>query len=238
MDYSFLLPIILFLFLKVLLIILFILPTILFIVPIILIKSEQELVQKKQQYSDTIIIKMYMWQSRVENVHYSALVKKVLIKSLVLPLLRAQVPALFIACTSSYAYDSPLTSGRYIEYACTRYSRLAVKFGKIQRFVSGFTTATNTGQTPTVIRILGLKLKQLWSEIGEQNMRTECQIGAVRIDGKSSLYRQCYNAYCAAFTMPFSFKLGYFLGKVSTFLLFFCPMFIAVVQWRLETDKY
>ena len=36
------------LFLKVLPIILFILPIILFIVPIILIKSEQELVQKKQ----------------------------------------------------------------------------------------------------------------------------------------------------------------------------------------------
>ena len=60
-----------------------------------------------------------MWQSRVENVHYSASVKNeltVLIKSLGLPLLRAQVPALFVACTSSYAYESPLTSGRYIEY--------------------------------------------------------------------------------------------------------------------------
>jgi len=79
--------------------------------------------------------------------------------------------------------------------------------------ISGFTMATNNVQTPTVRGILGLKLKQLWSEIDEQNMRTECQIGAVRIDGKSSLYRQCYNAYCAAFTLLFSFKLGYFLGN-------------------------
>jgi len=60
-----------------------------------------------------------MWQSRVENVHYSASVKNeltVLIKSLGLPLLCAQVPALFVACTSSSAYESPLTSGCYIEY--------------------------------------------------------------------------------------------------------------------------
>jgi len=63
----------------------------------------------------------HMWQSRVENVHYSASVKNeltVLINALELPLLGAQVPALFVACTSSYTHGSPLTSGRYIEYAC------------------------------------------------------------------------------------------------------------------------
>ena len=68
---------------------------------------------------DDRILDDYMWQSRVENVHYSASVKNeltVLIKSLGLPLLRARVPALFVACTGSYAYESPLTSGRYIEY--------------------------------------------------------------------------------------------------------------------------
>ena len=172
---------------------------------------------------------MYMWQSWVENVHYSTSVKNeltVLIKSLGLPLLRAQVPVLFAACTSSYANESPLTSGHYIECA-----RGTVDIGKIWRdsmpCISSFTTTTNTGQTPTVRRILGLKLKQLWSEIGEQNhalnIRTECQIVAIPIDGKSSLYRQCYNAYCTAFSLPFSFKLGYFLGKVSTFLLLFVP---------------
>ena len=49
MDYSFFSTYYsILLFLKVLPIILFILPIILFIVPIILIKSEQELVQKKQ----------------------------------------------------------------------------------------------------------------------------------------------------------------------------------------------
>ena len=61
-----------------------------------------------------------MWQSRVENVHYSTSVKNdltVLIKSLGLPLLRAQVPALSVACTSSYAHESPWTSGCYIDYA-------------------------------------------------------------------------------------------------------------------------
>jgi len=57
-----------------------------------------------------------MRQSRVQNVHYSASVKNeltLLIKSLGLPLLRAQVPVLFVACTSSYAHESPLTSGCY-----------------------------------------------------------------------------------------------------------------------------
>jgi len=62
-----------------------------------------------------------MWQSRVENVHYSASVKNeltVLIKSLRLPLLRAQVPVLFVASMGSYAHECPLTSGCYTEYAC------------------------------------------------------------------------------------------------------------------------
>ena len=60
-----------------------------------------------------------MWQLWVENVPYSASVKNeltVLIKSLGLPLLRVQVPALYVASTSSYAHESPLTSGCYIEY--------------------------------------------------------------------------------------------------------------------------
>ena len=61
-----------------------------------------------------------MWQSWVENIHYSDLVKKeitVLIKSLGLPPPHVQVPALFVASTSSYAHESPLTSGRHIENA-------------------------------------------------------------------------------------------------------------------------
>ena len=61
-----------------------------------------------------------MWQSWVENVRYSASVKNeltVLIKSLGLPLLHAQVPALFVASTSSYSHESPLTSGHHIKYA-------------------------------------------------------------------------------------------------------------------------
>jgi len=39
-------------------------------------------------------------------------------------------------------------------------------------------------------------------------------------DGKSSLYQR-YNAYCALFALPFSFKLGYFLDKGSILLLLF-----------------
>jgi len=42
---------------------------------------------------------------------------RVLIKSLGLPPLRAQVPALFVSSTSSYAHESSLTSGHYKEYA-------------------------------------------------------------------------------------------------------------------------
>jgi len=45
-----------------------------------------------------------------------------------------QVPAVFIASTSSYAHESPLTSGRYIEYACSTVD--TVKIGKIQCPVS------------------------------------------------------------------------------------------------------
>ena len=62
-----------------------------------------------------------MWQSWVRNVHCSTSVKNefnVLIKSWGLPLLHMQIPVLFVACMSSYAHESPLTSGRYIEYAC------------------------------------------------------------------------------------------------------------------------
>jgi len=95
-----------------------------------------------------------MWQSRLENIHYSASVKHeltVLIKSLGLPLLPAQVPALFVACTSSDAHGSPLTSGHYIEYPCRTVD--------IMPYISGFTTAANTGQIPTVRRTLCLRLK-------------------------------------------------------------------------------
>jgi len=63
---------------------------------------------------------LHMWQSWVGNVHNSTSVKNefnVLIKSLGLPLLHMQILVLFVACTSSYAHESPLTSGRYIEYA-------------------------------------------------------------------------------------------------------------------------
>ena len=35
----------------------------------------------------------------------------------------------------------------------------------------------------------------------------------------SSLYQQCYNAYCAVFAPSFSFKIGYFLGKVTNHLV-------------------
>ena len=62
---------------------------------------------------------VHVWQSWLENVHYSALVKNeltVLIKSLGLLTLCVRVPVLYVASTSSYAHESPLTSGRYIEY--------------------------------------------------------------------------------------------------------------------------
>ena len=86
------------------------------------------------------------------------------IKSLGLPPLCAQVPALFVASMSSYVPESFLTLGHYIEYAH----------------------------------------------------------GTIDIS-KSSLYPQCYNAYCNVFAPLLSFKLSYFLGKESTLLLLFVP---------------
>ena len=58
---------------------------------------------------------------------------RLLIKSLRLPLLRAQVLVLFVASTSSYAHESPFTSGHCIEYAC---GTVDIKFGKIQCHIS------------------------------------------------------------------------------------------------------
>ena len=66
-----------------------------------------------------LLVKQYA--HLVNNIHIIVLVcilvssvkneLTVLIKSLGLPLLRAQVLVLFIASTSSYAHETPLTSG-------------------------------------------------------------------------------------------------------------------------------
>ena len=72
-----------------------------------------------------LLVKQYA--HLVNNIHIIVLVcilvssvkneLTVLIKSLGLPLLHAQVPALFVASTSSYSHESPLTSGHHIKYA-------------------------------------------------------------------------------------------------------------------------
>ena len=110
-----------------------------------------------------------------------------------------------------------------IMHAVQGYRRHMVKLARFIAMNLRFYNGYKHGSIPTMRWILGLKLKRLWSEIGEQNMRTECQICAVWIDGKSLLYQQCYNAYYAVFAPAFSFKLAYFLVKISTLLLLFVP---------------
>ena len=62
----------------------------------------------------------HMWQSRVEIEDYSALAKNelvMLIEALGRPQLFAEVLALIVAWTSSYAHESAVTSGVYTVYA-------------------------------------------------------------------------------------------------------------------------
>ena len=62
----------------------------------------------------------HLWQSRVEIEDYSALAKNelvMLIEALGRPQLFAEVLALIVTSTSSYAHESAVTSGVYTVYA-------------------------------------------------------------------------------------------------------------------------
>jgi len=83
----------------------------------------------------------------------------------------------------SYAHKSAYTSGHYVHRIHTWYCKDTVKFGNIQCSISLVLQWQQTRvKTPTVREILGLKLKCLWSEIGQQNLRTECYIDQYNMD--------------------------------------------------------
>jgi len=73
--------------------------------------------------------------------------------------------------------------------------------------ISGCVLATNTGQMPTVRGILLLKQKQLWSETGQQNIRTVRSLLHRTI---VCLWLSLYWYTCCAVLVPLlSFRVGY-----------------------------
>ena len=117
----------------------------------------------------------HMWQSRVEIEDYSVLVKnelEKLIEALGLPRRCAEVLALVVTCTSSYAHKSALTLGhlhsirtRYHQHAITMTRFIAVYLRLCDSYKDGLNA--NGERHPSSKAAAPLKRR------GKQHLRTE-----------------------------------------------------------------